>query len=537
MMYSKTLIILVVLLCIALLYLALGCNCETQVERFQSKKNSNNEVVDNINEQLANEINEQLADEINEQLAKNTNNKQVESSNKPTTTSIITTQSNNNKNNTKNKNNNKNNTKNNSKNESQGVKPIILDLKYSVNSFNVDITNIPEIDNIQFTDLRDEFARVDISGIESNVITFSTLIKAVIPPDSDEKTIENQKQVIASSSNWYIELKSRKVKLVYNGVPVESGILIKFDTVYLITVVISNTYTSIMINGNETKKEYNVPNFSTESIKLGLSSSNNTPFYGYMANWDVVEGDLKPTEVCNRHNFCSAEAPPCNFKPAGKTRMDCIKLCDLNENCSSVECQNACLNCNNPINCEWLSLEKKTDSQELVERSVPDAPEIRAIPHGDGQIVLDWQAPESYGSPIKNYAIVVNESFNKNNGLTFRQLTDTTCTSCEYVINGLRNRVYYDVTVAAINDLGVGEFSNIESVAPQGPVKNSDISSLLIEDDGEIEESARKTISDNLDSQICHSILSQSRDGHFLNKKKVRFADQIKEELIPKLIE
>ena len=80
-------------------------------------------------------------------------------------------------------------------------------------------------------------------------------------------------------------------------------------------------------------------------------------------------------------------------------------------------------------------------------------------------------SPKSYGSPIKNYAIVVNESFNKNKGLTFRQLADTTCTSCEYVINGLRNRVYYDVTVAAINDLGVGDFSNIESVAPQGPVK------------------------------------------------------------------
>ena len=102
-----------------------------------------------------------------------------------------------------------------------------------------------------------------------------------------------------------------------------------------------------------------------------------------------------------------------------------------------INCQNACLNCKNPLNCEWLSL---TDENTYIdgEVSVPSPPEIRAIAHGSGQIVLDWQAPKSNGSPIKNYAIVVNESFNKNNGITFRQLADTNCTSCEYIINGLK---------------------------------------------------------------------------------------------------
>ena len=100
--------------------------------------------------------------------------------------------------------------------------------------------------------------------------------------------------------------------------------------------------------------------------------------------------------------------------------------------------------------------------------------------HGDGQIVLDWSAPNNNGSPIKNYAIIVNESFNKNNGVTFRQLADTRCTACEYVINGLKNRIYYDVSVAAVNDIGISDFSNIESVAPMGKMRNSEVSNLLI---------------------------------------------------------
>jgi len=297
--------------------------------------------------------------------------------------------------------------------------------------------------------------------------------------------------------------------------------------------VVSNSYIAILINGNETRKEYNVPRISTNSIKLGLSGKNTNRFNGFMGNFDIVSGSLTEQEICERHKFCSTETPTCSFKAAGKTRMDCVKLCDNDDNCSSIECQSICLDCKEPRNCEWLNLDSNDDYREV---SVPDAPELRALAHGDGQIVLDWSAPNNNGSPIKNYAIIVNESFNKNNGVTFRQLADTRCTACEYIINGLKNRIYYDVSVAAVNDIGIGDFSNIESVAPMGKMKNSEVSNLLIEDDAEIENSSRKIISDELNNQICEGVLSQSRDSHYLNKKRVRFADQVKEELVPKLL-
>ena len=384
-------------------------------------------------------------------------------------------------------------------------------------------------------DLTKEDSKIDIIGIDTQNLSFSTLIKPLLKENINKNIQENEKQVIASSENWYIELKSRAVKFVYNGVSVESKININFDKVYLISAIVANTYTAIMVNGNTTKKEYSVPSLKTEKIKIGLSRRNTNPFHGYIGNIDLVDGELKSNEICARHNYCSNETPSCSFKPAGKNRMDCIKLCGLDDNCSSIDCQNACLDCKNPINCEWLSLEE-SEGVGTSQADTPDAPEIRAIAHGSGQIVLDWKAPESNGSPIKNYAIIVNESFNKNSGLTFRQLADTSCTSCEYIINGLKNRVYYDVSVAAVNEIGVGDFSNVESVAPVGPLRNTDISPLLIEDDAEIEDSTRKLISDSLDAQICNSVLGATRDGHYLNKKRVRFADQVSEELVPKLI-
>ena len=412
------------------------------------------------------------------------------------------------------------------------IKPVKLDPKYTVNTSGVKMIKVPVMNNLEFYELKEPDSKIDISNVNVSKFTFSAIFSPVLPPDTNKKEQENAKQIIASSNSWYLQLKSNNCKFVYNGVSVESKVNITFSKYYLVSVVVAKTYISILINGNEVKKEYNVPELKSNTFKLGLSSRNSNPFYGLIGNVDIVSGNLTSTEICARHNFCSNEAPSCSFKAAGRTRMDCIKLCDNDEDCSSVECQNICLKCNNPLNCEWLSLDGNTDFRES---SVPDAPEIRALAHGDGQIVLDWQAPNENGSAIKNYAIIVKESFNKSNGITFRQLADTSCTACEYIINGLKNRIYYDVSVAAVNDIGISEFSNVESVAPVGPIRNTDVSPLLIEDDAEIENQARKVVSDELNSQICQSILSQNRDGHYLNKKRVKFAKQVQDELVPKL--
>ena len=512
MMYSKTLIILTLLLCIGLIYLVYDCKCDR--ENFQNSMPlpevaSNTSITSNLLEtpetfDEGSEEGETVEDtEFDIELPAVTTPAVTTPA---VTTPAVTTPT--------------------------GVIPLNIDTKYAVNTSNLSVKTFPEMNSVKFYEFSNPDSKIDISNVNSNKLTFSAIIKPRLPLNTDKKEEENRKKIIASGNNWYIELKSNNCKFVYNGVSVESKVNINFEKFYLVSVVVAKTYISILINGNEVKKEYNVPDLKTSSIKVGLSGKNMNPFYGFIGNIDLVSGNLTDTEICARHNYCSGETPTCSFKAAGKTRMDCIRLCDNDDNCSSVDCQNICLGCKNPLNCEWLSLDENSD---LKESSVPDAPEIRALAHGDGQLVLDWQAPSDNGSSIKNYAIIVNESFNKNNGITFRQLADTNCSACEYVINGLKNRVYYDVSVAAVNDIGMGEFSNVESVAPMGPMRNSDISPLLVEDDAEIESQARKQMSDELNDQICSGVLSQQRDGHFLNKKRVRFADQVKDELVPKL--
>ena len=508
MMYSKTLIILTLLLAVALIYLVYDCKCDR--ENFQNETSA----VTTVNTIPNSVMNYSIGDEGEgegegeEEVEGVEGIEELEEEIKMTTPSVTLT-------------------------EVTLPKPEENTMsKHTFNYTNVPKKTFSDMENIEFYEFKSQESKIDITNTDLNNFTFSVLIKPTLSSDTNKKEEENRKKIIASSNSWYIELKSNVCKFVYNGVAVESKIIINFEKYYLVSAVVSNSYIAILVNGNETRKEYNVPEISTKSIKLGLSGKNTNRFNGFMGNIDIVSGNLTSDEICERNKFCSTETPTCSFKAAGKTRMDCVKLCDNDDNCSSVECQSICLDCKEPRNCEWLSLDENDDYREV---SVPDAPEIRALAHGDGQIVLDWSAPNNNGSPIKNYAIIVNESFNKNNGVTFRQLADTKCTACEYVINGLKNRIYYDVSVAAVNDIGISDFSNIESVAPMGKMRNSEVSNLLIEDDAEIENSARKIISDELNDQICEGVLSQSRDSHYLNKKRVRFAEQVKEELVPKL--
>ena len=69
-------------------------------------------------------------------------------------------------------------------------------------------------------------------------------------------------------------------------------------------------------------------------------------------------------------------------------------------------------------------------------------------------------------------------------------------------------------------------YSNLETIMVNGPLKN-EISPLLMESDEEILDSV-KNINKGLNDSICSTILSNKKDNHYLNKKRVRFADQVK---------
>lgn len=376
--------------------------------------------------------------------------------------------------------------------------------------------------NLPFYEFNKTSSKIDIINLNARYFTFSLYFERL--------GRENFKQVLASSKNWYIDLRRNSLKLVYNNNIINSNISINSQKIYHLVMVVNKNHISLFVNGNEVKKNMKVPELQTFSIKLGNSQRDDSPFMGKLGGFDIIDGPLTKNEICRNSNYCFNDGGICEFTAEGEKLIDCIKTCKSQNNCDAIDCQQICMKCTDYNACGWVEDPNKSDNKKIAR--APDAPEIRAVAHESGQIILDWKAPKNNGAEIKNYAILVSESFNKGNGITFRQLADTKCVSCEYTIDGLKNKIYYDIKVAAINEKGMSQYSNTESIMVNGPLKNTEISPLLMESDEEIADEARKNINKGLNDAICSTILSNKRDNHYLNKKRVRFADQVKKELL-----
>lgn len=394
---------------------------------------------------------------------------------------------------------------------------------------NTDIVEKGDTDVEKIYKFEKEDAKIDISNIDTNKFTLSFFFRPRVLPNSSEADIINsigKKQVIVSSENWSVELKQKQLKFVYNNIPINSVVNIELNKFYHCTVIVEENYTSIFVNGNESKNNYSVPVIQTIGFKFGLSLNNTHSFYGDIGRIDFRKGSLDRSEICDTFKFCSVESAKCPFKASGETLENCQQICTLAEGCNGDICKKICEECTNPTNCKWLA-----DSEiELDDLEIPPQVTIRGINYGDSQIIIDWKAPVNIGRPIKLYAIKIVESYNKNKGIIIKQMV-TNCTSCKYTINGLKNKTFYDISVAGINSLGMGEMSNTITLAPDGPVKNKDISDLLVESDNEIKRAVGESLKNKNNDTLCNFYSSKLKDGHVLNKKRVRFADQLNEVL------
>lgn len=85
---------------------------------------------------------------------------------------------------------------------------------------------------------------------------------------------------------------------------------------------------------------------------------------------------------------------------------------------------------------------------------VPDAPLITGVTPGNGQLSLDFNAPNDSGSAITNY------SYSTNGGANWTTLSPAS-TASPIVISGLANGTGYNVAIKAINARGSSAMSNI----------------------------------------------------------------------------
>lgn len=257
----------------------------------------------------------------------------------------------------------------------------------------------------------------------------------------------------------------------------------------------NNNYVVIRIkNKKQPEVSLNINNVIT---KLNLFSENElsmeqfifTNFHGYLGKIMVYNKYLEKPDICKKYN-CNISC----FIPDGSTDYGgdvnkCIKAC--NDKCDDItKCQKICVNCEideetwdletKLKKCPWLSEIKKLD------KSIPEAPQIRTYP-GDGKILIEWKKPYDNRMPITNYVILVYESFNKDNGLNVTISSDPKCKICEHEVTNLKNQVYYDVSVRAVNGVGIGPSSNIETVSPNGQNKHDIVKNIFMELDDDLD--------------------------------------------------
>ena len=98
--------------------------------------------------------------------------------------------------------------------------------------------------------------------------------------------------------------------------------------------------------------------------------------------------------------------------------------------------------------------------------TVPGAPVLTATANGETQIDLSWTVPDTGGKSLDKYSIDVST----NGGTTWSPLADTSPTITTHSHTGLTAGTTRHYRVAAVNTIGTGAWSNVDSATTEAAV-------------------------------------------------------------------
>ena len=101
--------------------------------------------------------------------------------------------------------------------------------------------------------------------------------------------------------------------------------------------------------------------------------------------------------------------------------------------------------------------------------TVPGAPVLTATANGETQIDLSWTVPDTGGRALDKYSIDVSA----DGGTTWSPLADTSATITTYSHTGLTAGTTRHYRVAAVNPIGTGAWSNVDSATTTAAVANT----------------------------------------------------------------
>ena len=282
----------------------------------------------------------------------------------------------------------------------------------------------------------------------------------------------------------------------------------------------------LIFNLNNTKtvfKQNVISDFKINTLTIGSS------FKGFIGKILVFNRFLDKLNICTYYN-CNISC----FIPDGtKTYNGNVNKCieDCNKTCNDiVKCQKICIDCEieeeewdiekKKKMCPWLKEIKKLD------KSPPFAPKIRCFSN-DSKVLVEWKRPFDGRGEIQHYIVMAYETFNKKNGIIVNIASNPECDICSHEMVNLKNQVFYDIIVKAVNNYGIGQASNIITIAPNGEQLKNDLNNIFFELDDDLE----KSISYNDTDVKCNDITYQRVQNHNLDKKVINLKEFINEKI------
>lgn len=306
------------------------------------------------------------------------------------------------------------------------------------------------------------------------------------------KVKKNKKQtlVCSKSGNWSVDINNKSLKYVFDGSVILSDKVLEENKWYNLVVNVSSGGGKIHINGIENREAISYDKITKEII-LGCNKDSENNFDGYIGKIKMYNRLLEADEICHISNMCPVivpeESDKCEFIPRGLNESDCVSNCKALNKCDLSYCQELCKNCIDYDQCKWIKrpLPKEEDKKDTSIHTRPYPPVIRVLPRNK-ELLLEWAKPYDGGSPITNYLVMVYDKFNPESGVKLSVTAEPECEECNHIITGLKNGKFYDVSIRAINNQGLGEISNIVSESPNGPVEPHQNNNVLLESDTEI---------------------------------------------------
>lgn len=207
----------------------------------------------------------------------------------------------------------------------------------------------------------------------------------------------------------------------------------------VVTFTSASTCMITASSGSDTN--YEAATNVTQSIVVGLA--NQTITFGAVADKDFDDRPFQLSATSSRGlevSFATSSSA-CTVTSGGVVSIDATGLCAVTASQAGVSGQIA------PASDVVRSFR--------VQAVVPGAPRLTSVGFGDGSLTVGFIAPDyDGGGTISAYRAVATDSSNN-------QIVNNACgTSSPCTITGLTNGTTYTVTIAAVNEAGVGPVSN-----------------------------------------------------------------------------